>query len=208
MRAADVHEKVMTDRFKAVTPNEKHIDILIRRLATHSGPSNESRHLDADEMSAFAEGTLPEVARAQYVSHLADCDRCRKQVSSLALAAGAVTRTESLADKGEHRNFWQVLTALFALPVLRYATFGALFLIVAGVAFIALRPRAEPRALVAANESKQQEALTAVKTAPEENGRTDQGGTNSPPPPGSPSPPPPRPNLETREGPVARNIPP
>src|SRR2546429_5210959 len=181
MQAADVHEKVIIGRFKAVTPNDKQIDILMRRLATHSGPSNESSHLDADEMSAFAEGALPELARAQYVSHLADCDRCRKQVSSLALAAGALARTEqSLADKGERRNVWQMLAGLFALPVLRYAAFGALLLIVAGVAFIALRPRAEPRALVAANESKQQEEpLTAIKPSAETNGSPNQDATTT-----------------------------
>src|SRR5256885_14489056 len=137
MQAADVHEKVITDRFKAVTPNDKQIDILMRRLATHSGPSNESSHLDADEMSAFAEGALPELARAQYVSHLADCDRCRKQVSSLALATGAVNRAESVADKRERRNVWQMLTGFFVLPVLKYAAVAAMLLIVAGVVFIA-----------------------------------------------------------------------
>ena len=152
----------------------------MRRFATHSGHSNESSHLDADEMTAFAEGALPEVARAQYVSHLADCDRCRKQVSSLALAAGAVARAEqSLADNGERRNVSQMLAGLFALPVLRYAAFGALLLIVAGVAFIALRRPAEPHALVAANESKQEEPVTAVKPFAETNGSPNQSATTA-----------------------------
>ena len=138
----------------------------MRRFAKDPGRATESSHLDADEMSAFAEGVLPPAARAQYVSHLADCDQCRKQVSGLAIAAGAVARTEqSVAEKIERRRFWQILAGFFALPVLRYAAFGAVLLIVAGVAFIALRPRGDLPALVASHESEQQPPVTAVKPA-------------------------------------------
>jgi len=147
------------------------MDLLMRRFAKDPGRATESSHLDADEMSAFAEGALPPAARAQYVSHLADCERCRKQVSSLAIATGAVARTEqSVAEKIERRRFWQVLAGFFAVPVLRYAAFGAVLLIVAGVGFIALRPRGARPALVASNESKQQEPVTAVKPATDTNG--------------------------------------
>src|SRR6266567_7773682 len=189
MQVSDVHEKVIPDRFKAVTPNDKQIDILMRRFARHSGHSNESSHLDADEMTAFAEGALPEVARAQYVSHLADCDRCRKQVSSLALTAGAVARAEqSLADNGERRNVWQMLAGLLALPVLRYAAFGALLLIVAGVAFIALRRPAEQRALVAADEPMRTERGTAVKPSDDTNGSLNKEAATARSASASPSP--------------------
>lgn len=136
----------------------------MRRFAKDPVRPNESSHLDADEMSAFAEGALPPAARAQYVSHLADCDRCRKQVSSLAISAGAVARTEqSVAEKIERRRFWQILAGFFAVPVLRYAAFGAVLLIAAGVAFIALRPRGDLSDLAASQESNQQEPPTAVK---------------------------------------------
>jgi len=143
----------------------------MRRFAKDSGRATESSHLDADEMSAFAEGVLPPAARAQYVSHLADCDQCRKQVSGLAIAAGAVARTEqSVAEKIERRRFWQILAGFFALPVLRYAAFGAVLLIVAGVVFIALRPRGDLPALVASHESEQQQPVTAVKPSTDTNG--------------------------------------
>lgn len=147
------------------------MDVLLRRFtgALSGEPAND--HLDADEMSAFAEGVLPPAARAQYVSHLADCDRCRKQVSSLAIAAGAVARAEqSVAEKIERRRFWQILAGFFAVPVLRYAAFGAVLLIVAGVGFIALRSREDRPALLASRESKQQEPITAVKPATDTNG--------------------------------------
>lgn len=147
------------------------MDVLLRRFTGGLSGEPANDHLDADEMSAFAEGGLPPAARAQYVSHLADCDRCRKQVSSLAIAAGAVARTEqSVAEKIERRRFWQILAGFFAVPVLRYAAFGAVLLIVAGVGFIALRPRGDRPALVASNESKQQEPVTAVKPSADTNG--------------------------------------
>jgi hypothetical protein len=40
-------------------------------------------HLDADQLSAFAENAIPEKSRALYMSHLADCDRCRRILSGL-----------------------------------------------------------------------------------------------------------------------------
>ena len=154
-----------------MTSNDPQMDVLLRRFTGGLSGEPANDHLDADEMSAFAEGALPPAARAQYVSHLADCDRCRKQVSSLAIATGAVARTEqSVAEKIERRRFWQILAGFFAVPVLRYAAFGAVLLIVAGVGFIALRPRGDRPALVASNESKQQEPVTAVKPSTDTNG--------------------------------------
>src|SRR2546429_6534395 len=187
-----------------MTPNDPQMDVLLRRFT--SGVSGElaGDHLDADEMSAFAEGGLPPAARAQYVSHLADCDQCRKQVSGLAIAAGAVARAEqSVAEKIERRRFWQILAGFFAIPVLRYAAFGAVLLIVAGVAFIALRPRRDLPALVASHESKQQERVTAVKPATDTNGGLNKGFKNSRFPAASPYPAPSRPKPETRAGPLA-----
>ena len=205
IQVSAVHEKVVLDRFKAVTPNDKQIDLLMRRFAAGSGRANESSHLDPDEISAFAEGGLPEVARAHYVSHLADCDRCRKQVSGLAIAAGAVTRTEqSLVDKAERRKVWQVLAGFFAVPVLRYAAFAAVLLMVAGVAFIALRPRGEQRALVAA-DSKQPEPVTAVKPATETNGSPNNDATTTRSAAASQSPASSDQNPKRDEGRVAEN---
>ena len=78
---------------------DKEIDSLLRR---HAGAGAEARaggenqraaqkpaHLDADELSAFAEGALPAGARLAAVSHLADCEECRGLAVNLARAAGA-----------------------------------------------------------------------------------------------------------------------
>src|SRR6185436_18247756 len=137
-----------------MTSNEKQIDVLMRRYAKAAPRTSVSGHLDADELSAFAEGSLPPATRAGYVSHLADCDDCRKQASALAISSGAVVRTEeSPSTVIEGRSFWQVIVGLFALPVLRYAAFAAVVLIVAGVAFVTLRrSRSSESPLIATNE--------------------------------------------------------
>src|SRR5215831_10495736 len=109
----------------------------MRRFAqTASGAPGAQDHLDADEMNAFAEGALPTPARARYVSHLANCDECRQQVTQLAIASGAVARAEqSVTNNREHGGLWAALTSVFALPVLRYAAFAAIVVVVAGVGF-------------------------------------------------------------------------
>lgn len=152
-----------------MTSNDKQIDVLMRRYAKAAPRTSVTGHLDADELSAFAEGLLPPATRAGYVSHLADCDECRKQASALAISSGAVVRTqESPSPVSEGRSFWQVLVGLFALPVLRYAAFAAVLLIVAGVAFVALR-RPQLRSssqLIAKNEQVNQQQDSAVKPPP------------------------------------------
>jgi hypothetical protein len=101
------------------------------------------------------------------VSHIADCDDCRKQASALAISSGAVVRTEeSPSTVVEGHSFWQVLVGLFALPVLRYAAFAAVVLIAAGVAFVALRQSRQSRSdspLIAASEPANQQRESAVK---------------------------------------------
>ena len=172
-----------------MTSSDPQMDVLLRRFTGSLSGEPANDHLDADEISAFAEGALPAAARAQYMSHLADCDQCRKQVSSLAIAAGVVTRTEqSAAEKIERRRFWQVLAGFFAVPVLRYVAFAAVLLVVAGVGFIALRSRAERPALVASNESKQPEPVTAVKPATDTNGVLDKNANTARSASASPSP--------------------
>src|SRR5450759_3032863 len=78
-----------------MTSNDAQIDVLLRRYAGQSQRDAATEHLDADEFNAFAEGSLPEAARARYVSHLADCDDCRKVVSQLAISSGAVVAAEA-----------------------------------------------------------------------------------------------------------------
>ena len=65
-------------------PN-KEIDVLLRTLGTRSSADAAASggHIDADEISVFAENALPANARARVISHLADCSRCRSVLSNV-----------------------------------------------------------------------------------------------------------------------------
>ncbi|PYS78525.1 MAG: hypothetical protein DMF66_06120 [Acidobacteria bacterium] len=135
---------------------DKEIDSLLRR---HGRAGAEARaggegaraaqsaaHLDADELSAFAEGALPPSARLAAVSHLADCGECRGLVVSLSRAAGMEGELEKRAAATQveparpaRRREW--LSALFAPRVLRYAAPALALCLVAAVSFVALRSR-------------------------------------------------------------------
>ena len=74
---------------------DKEIDAILRKAREsefafaldnpQSAIRNPQLHLDADEISAFAENALPETAKQFYTAHLADCDACRKKLSNLVL---------------------------------------------------------------------------------------------------------------------------
>ena len=62
---------------------DKEIDAILRNARRDPPTNPASRHLDADEISAFAENAMPEKSRSLYAAHMADCDRCRKILSSV-----------------------------------------------------------------------------------------------------------------------------
>jgi len=101
------------------TNNE--IDLLLRRLSRRPGATAPAGdHLDADELSSYAENALPAAARARYTDHLAECSRCRELVVQLSSAAGVVVAEEPsrVAAASGLRKF---LASLFTPMVLRYA---------------------------------------------------------------------------------------
>ena len=85
---------------------DKEMDSLLRKngeagrgvlIGDNSGEKPEI-HLDADQLSAFAENAIPERSRTLYMSHLADCDRCRRILSGLiTLNAEAMPAEERVA---------------------------------------------------------------------------------------------------------------
>jgi hypothetical protein len=133
---------------------DKEIDALLRQTAkseTASANNNlksEIRnpkseiHLDADEISAFAENALPEKIKLKYTAHFADCDRCRTILSNIitlhseaeTIAASSVVSPLIVEAKTLpwHRK-------LFAFPNLAYAL-GALVVLFGGfIAFNVVR---------------------------------------------------------------------
>ena len=132
-------------------PENNEIDSLLRKLANRQGSvpaeltqsiSNElsatGAHLDADELSSYAEGALPASTRARYTSHLADCDDCRRIVTQLSLAFGPQIKEPKGSHDAATSRWKQALMALFAPAVLRYAV-PALTLLVVAVAFFGWR---------------------------------------------------------------------
>lgn len=163
------------------------MDLLLRRHARRrssfapgagdaASPSDDraatsGTHLDADEMNAYAEGMLPAAARAQALSHIADCDRCRALVTSLTLSANVPVREQESDEQlsASPKRSWRAwLAALFAPPVIRYGVPALVALCVVGVVFLALRQRDAERqnnepTFVAQNNRREEQTGSAIK---------------------------------------------
>jgi hypothetical protein len=157
--------------------NDKEMELLLgrhaQRIKTTSAAgaarANEGPHghLDADEMNAFAENGLPESARTRYVSHLADCDSCRKLAAELTMTTSAAARLTHVTNP--ERSFLSSLgpaiTAFFSFPAIRYVVPALAVVVLVTVAFVALRHR-EQREFVAQNEPASTAKPADVPTAP------------------------------------------
>ena len=188
------------------------IDVLLRRHAERASSNAGIEHLDADELNAFAEGTLPAAARSRYVSHLADCDDCRRLVSQLAISAGAVAKAEAAgAPTTAHISWLEKLGAFFRPPALRYAAFAAVVVAAVSFAFLVMRQTQQNREpnLVAQNEQPNQAKTDSTKSeetakaTPEKNAvaNTNLAGTPAGPTPQS------RVSLEREESKTLANPP-
>lgn len=115
---------------------DKEIDALMRKAASGIGvtPSvGRGAHLDADELSAFAENAMPEKTRALYLRHLADCDECRKFLSTLIILNAEAEPETAPAISAETAAIpvpWY--RRLFLFPNLAYAM-GGLILVFGGL---------------------------------------------------------------------------
>ncbi len=110
-----------------------------RNVKTVSG-ANVS-HLDADEISAFAENVLPVKAQIRATEHLANCDNCRVSLSNL------IVLNSEIPDDAPAKIVEKKIAAaavpwyrkIFAAPNLAYGL-GALLLVFSGlVAFVAVQ---------------------------------------------------------------------
>ena len=163
------------------TNNE--IDLLLRRMSRQNGGSlrdgeaHES-HLDADELSSYAQNALPPSARARYMEHLADCPACRKLVTELSLSLGATAvaaaPVETVAEASGLKKF---LASLFSPMVLRYAVPALGLIIVATIGFVILRQRGED-GFVAQLDTKQNTSAPGA-AAPEAAAPTSSPNTGS-----------------------------
>lgn len=119
---------------------DKEIDALLRQSAhgetAFAATNLKSLHLDADEISAFAENALPEKTRHAYTVHLADCERCRKILSNI-ISLNSDAESEIVHAAQESRQIVALpipwYRKLVAFPNLAY-TLGALVLVFSGIA--------------------------------------------------------------------------
>ncbi|HEX6188158.1 MAG TPA: hypothetical protein VFZ40_08750 [Pyrinomonadaceae bacterium] len=149
--------------------NDKDMDVLIGRYAKGAAKSTPVEHPDADELNAFAEGALPPAARQRYLSHFADCDDCRKLVSQLAVTTGAGVEARIPASEPVAEPWWKKLSAVFAIPTLRYAASAVVLLAVVGIAFVVWRQPAQRDSQMVAQNQPQTSPVEAVRppTSPE-----------------------------------------
>lgn len=112
---------------------DKEIDALLRKGQLDSTAVASGVHLDAADVSAFAENVLPERAKQLYTAHLAECGRCRKilsQTIALNVEAEPVTASSDVVmPVTEDALPWY--RRLVRVPTLAYAM-GAFVLLFSG----------------------------------------------------------------------------
>jgi hypothetical protein len=131
---------------------DKEIDALLRQTAAASrraplSGGAASVHLDADEISAFAENVLPATSRMNAAAHLSDCDRCRTILSGV-IALNAAPEAEAVHSKPVAVEVIPWYRRLFAFPQLAYGL-GALVLLFGGLTAVILFQPKEKTADVA-----------------------------------------------------------
>src|ERR1700752_868272 len=153
---------------KQETNNE--MDLLLRRLARRQdvfAPAAED-HLDADELSAYAENALPAKTRVRYTEHLAECSRCRELVGQLSASAGVVIAEQ--AGKVSGLSGWRkFLASLISPMVLRYAAPALGLIVVAAIGLVVLRSNNASRE-IAQLQSEQVKPADVPEPTPSQSG--------------------------------------
>lgn len=153
---------------------DKEIDTLLRKAQrdgpVYVGDFASQGHLDADQISAFAENATPEKSRGLYSAHLADCDRCRKILSNvLMMNAEAVPAAESLsAITIAERTAEPWYKRLFLFPNLAYVM-GGLVLVFSGFLGYTVIQRSNPGsvAIISQVDSESTQGGPNFQTEPE-----------------------------------------
>ena len=147
------------------TNNE--MDLLLRRLGRQQETSAPGDHLDADELSSYAENVLPPATRARYTQHLAECARCRDLVVQLSSSAGVVVAQETakVSAPSALRKFF---ASLFSPMVLRYAVPALGLIIVAAIGFMVSRNEGTSNSPIADVRYKQPDQGVVSATQPQQ----------------------------------------
>ena len=112
---------------------DKEIDAILRKARSGINVSTTTGdHLDADIVAAFVENSLPEKAKLFAIEHFAECNRCRKQLSSLMLMDTAEATPISSVSAPIDAPSIPWFQSIFKMPNLALAS-GALVLVFSGV---------------------------------------------------------------------------
>ncbi|HSK64097.1 MAG TPA: hypothetical protein VK893_09655, partial [Pyrinomonadaceae bacterium] len=153
---------------------DKEIDLLLRRLHRRNGAAMrdaethvDERHLDADELSSYAQNALPAGARVRYTEHLAECSTCRRLATELSLAFGVTTAAAPVETVPASHGLKAFLASLFSPLVLRYAVPALGVIVVMVVGFLVLRQRGGHEPFVAQVDLRSQPGqMPAATPAP------------------------------------------
>jgi len=153
-------------------PN-KEIDILLRKLsgkqngdaAVAERNSSAPEHLDADELSAYAENALPASLRSRYTEHIADCNSCRKLVTQLSLATTA-TIVRAPVEEPAPSRLRTFLAGLFSPLVIRYAVPAMAVILVVAIAWIVGRREPAYEQVAKNTETRTQPPLADRSNSP------------------------------------------
>lgn len=160
---------------KPETNNE--MNLLLRRLGRQRDPSASGDHLDADELSSYAENVLPAGARARYTEHLAECARCRDLVVQLSSAAGVVAAAESSRAPAPS-GLRKFLASLFSPMVLRYAAPALGLIMVAVIGVVVLRRQNRPADSVAQLREQHSPTFSITQPQPTASAQSNNGVVN------------------------------
>src|SRR5690242_8393544 len=153
----------------------KEIDLLLRRMAQGNGAARDGgvprddQHLDADELSSYAQNALPAAARARYMEHLADCATCRGLVTELSLSLGSAAVAEPVEAVAGLSGWKKFLASLLSPMVLRYAVpaLGVIVVMVVGLVVLRRQQRSE---FTAQLEPRQVTAPSVTSETPDTSG--------------------------------------
>lgn len=150
----------------------KEIDLLLRRLSRRDGEAAldaemqiDERHLDADELSSYAQNALPAAARARYTAHLVECSTCRRLATELSLGLGVTTAATPVETVIPASGLKASLASLFSPMVLRYAVPALGVIVVLVVGFVVWRQPQSSEPLVAQLDGRSAPAPVGVPSA-------------------------------------------
>jgi hypothetical protein len=133
--------------------HDNEIDALLRAIAQRQrreesaqpeGGGTDMSHLDADELAAYVEDSLPAAARERYMAHLAECSQCRSftvELSKTAPPAAYIAQMQPIDfSPGPIDRFF----SLFRLPAMQYGVaLAAAVLFVSSLFIVVLRQKRE-----------------------------------------------------------------